>query len=245
MKNEVVRIYYDYFYKGETEIKCFGDRSRVTFLTKMWENINPFEHPDGYAVLGEEVIIFEHFEFDSSNNGRKGSEQRRAEAADEKAFRSFVSSEKETVYHGSIAANYTIENYRDNLEKVFASHYREIPRYVKTLQEKGIMTGENRIINLFFIEDTTELGNIFESKTDGSNVLLVLPLCDFFLDLFERSTELDIVIYANCYAKQLWYIDRSMIKEYREQEIETRTIKLFNFNPKSLGIKIPINSTST
>lgn len=244
MKNELEHIIRTYFSEDNTPIHFIGDGTHVEILAEKLSRLVPFDHPDAYAVLDDEVLIFEHFEFDSSNKlRRKGSQQRRSESEDNKAFAAVVPTEKGTLHHGTILADYTIGNYRENLRQVFCKHYNEIPGYESTLREKGIITNSKKVTTLFFVEDTTLLGNIFETENREEGWQpLVLPLCDFFLELFENSQDLDIVIAVSWYPNEycLWYIDRSMIQDCKLQAIDTKEIRIINFDPQHVGVKISI-----
>ena len=244
MKNELEHIYQTYLSKEQNEIHYIGESSGIAKLADIFKRLVPFEHPDAYAMLENEVLLFEHFEFDSSNkSNKKGSQQRRSEADDNRIFATVKPSENGTLYHGEILADYSIENYKKNLKQAFDKHYSEIAAYKQTLQEKGVITGTERITTFFFIEDTTVLGNIFEPEcSDRAWEPLVLLFCDFFLDLFECSPDLDMVVCASWFPNEycLWYMDQTMILEYRKHEINTSKVKIVNFNPQSIGVKLII-----
>ncbi len=243
MQNELNHIFQTYFSNKENPIHFYGEATRVIRICEFLRKLVPFDHPDAYAVFNDEVLIFEHFEFDSSTNNKKGSQQRRSESYDNKEYEKVVSTEEGTIHHGVLTADYSIKNYISNLKTVFCKHYNEIPAYKKTLQEKGIISDATKISTLFFIEDTTILGNIFETKENESGWMpVILPLCDFFIELFEESIDLDIVMCASWYPNEycLWYLDRTMIQEFKKHGIDTSVIEIINFNPQSIGVKISI-----
>lgn len=244
MGNELEHIYQTYLSKKQNDIHYIGESSGVIKLRDIFKTLVPSEHPDAYAMLDNEVLIFEHFEFDSSNNNKKkGSQQRRSEAEDSRTFATLKPSGNGTLHHGEIFADYSIENYKKNLKQAFHKHYSEIAAYKQTLREKGVITGTERITTLFFIEDTTVLGNIVEPEySDRALEPLVLLFCDFFLDLFECSPDLDMVVCASWFPNEycLWYMDQTMILEYRKHEIDTSKVKIVNLNPQSIGVKLII-----
>ncbi len=243
MNDKLSHIFQTYFSNERNEIHFLGNPPHINRLAKWLENLKPFDHPDAYARLEDEVLLFEHFEFDSSANNKKGSQQRRSEATENRAFDAVVPTEAGALHHGTIAADYSIENYKKNLETVFCKHYNEIPEYKRSLREKGIITDANRVITAFFIEDTTILGNIYETKDETQPWKpIVLPFCDFFIDLFENSPDVEIALCASWYPSEycLWYIDRTLIQEYRDQMIETKSVEIINFDPLSIGVKISI-----
>ncbi len=243
MGNELEHIHNTYDADTGTKVISW-DKNLIDKLASICKVLVPFEHPDAYAIIDDEVLIFEHFEFDSSAfKNKKGTQQRRSEADDDRAFEAVVPIEEGAFHRREIIADYTIKNYRKNLERNFSEHYNEIPGYKKTLREKGIITDDCKITTLFFIEDKTELGNIYESEKEGVPwEPLVLPLCDFFLDIFENSPDLDIVICASWYPDQhcLWCIDRTMISKCRRYAVDTDNHEIINWNPQSEGIKMII-----
>lgn len=103
----------------------------------------------------------------------------------------------------------------------------------------GLLSESKKVTTIFFIEDSTLLGNTFDSgEWDKPSTPLILLHCDFFLDLFENSPDLDCVIFGRFYDRGLWYIDHSIIDTYREHEVDTRNIQLFNYSPRSSGFKV-------
>ena len=187
------------------------------------------------------MFILEHFEFDSSNISSNGSQQKREEADDDRLFQKVEGSEEGTTFHNSLTTDYTIDNYRKNATSAFTKHYRKIDAYKNHLISDGIISSEMESITCFFIEDTTLLGNIYDTESwDVPTHPLFLPCCDFFLDLFEKSPKLDCAFCGSWAYKShyLWFIDRTMISSYRNKQINTEGLTLCNFTPHHVGFKM-------
>lgn len=240
-KNELFQFLDSYFSKNENTIHFFGDKENVLDVMRFFGHIFQSDRPDAYAVIDDEVLIIEHFEFDSSNNRAKGSQQKRLEAEDNRKFTGIAAIEAGTLYHSSINADYTMENYRNNISKIFKEHYGKIEEYKDNLKRAGVIERNSIVRTAFFIEDTTMLGNIYETRSWESPIApVVLPMCDFFLDLFEASPDLYCVFCGSWIPNDycLWFIDRSMLAKYRENQIKTNEIKICNLAPRHIGIKI-------
>lgn len=239
---ELQHIFNHYFSPENASIHFYGDegKCRIKEILPFFGLLVPFNHPDGYASNDDEFIIFEHFEFDSSKGSkRKGSKQRRSEADDSRAFDAVIPTKEGSEYHGALDVSYFIDYYRENFLRSFDDHYSEIPKYKETLKSKGLLTDSHRITTVFFIEDTTIFGNFYATDSwDESVTPLILLHCDFFLDLFESSPDLDCVIFGRFYDRWLWYIDQSLISEYRKHIVNTHEIEVFDYTPRSTGYKV-------
>lgn len=241
MKDEILRIAQKYFSNEQNTVHFYGDGQNLKQIGQMLPFMVQSDYPDGYAVCDNYVLMIEHFEFDSSDSKKNGSQLRRAEAADDRAFEKLEVINGKAKYVGTIEANISTDNYRYNLIRAFKAHYNRIESYKQSLVAKGVDLFGKRVITCFFIEDTTLLGSIFESKSkDYSWEPLILPRCDFFLDLFEKSPKLDCAFCGSWYPNEncLWFIDRSMIDHYREHQLITSEIHLMRMNPMSIGYKV-------
>lgn len=243
-RGELKHIFDHYFSPENASIHFYGDedKCRIKEILPFFSLLIPFNHPDGYAATDDEFIIFEHFEFDSSRGTkRKGSKQRRSEADDSRAFDAVIPTKEGSEYHGVLDVSCSIDSYRENFLRSFADHYSEIPEYVKTLKCKGLLTDTQNITTIFFIEDTSIFGNAYDTDSwDATNIPLILLHCDFFLDVFENSPDMDCVVFGSTYyrEKQLWYIDHSLIAEYRKHMVNTNEIDVFDYTPRSTGYKV-------
>ena len=115
MKNEL-KLFIRNFLENR-DIKYFGEQeTEFNILLKFFNSgIFTYDHPDGFCKYEDNVLIIEHFEFDSSNINKKGSKNR------QEIFRtSKYKPQKDVgieIYRDEIKCDYTIENYVDNFEK--------------------------------------------------------------------------------------------------------------------------------
>jgi hypothetical protein len=243
LKDELHRIISRYFPDDNNTIYTFGDKERVLEIMRYFAGINQYDKPDAFSIIDETVFILEHFEFDSSSTGSNGSQQKREESKDDRLFQHIEGTEDGITFRNILTANYSIDNYRKNVTSKFLEHYEKLDIYREHLMNDGIITPDTRYIFAFFIEDSTLLGNMFQ--TDDWNAptrALFLPCCDFFIDLFERSLRLDCVFCGSWVYKgyHLWYMDRTMTEDYRIKQIDTKGIRLCNFTPHHVGFKVII-----
>ena len=243
MKDELYRIISKYFPTDHNTIHTYGDTKRIVETMRYLDGIVQYEKPDGYSIVDGTLFILEHFEFDSGNKGSNGSQQKREEAKDNRLFQQVEASEGGTTFHNSLTIDYTIDNYRKNATLTFTRHYRKIDSYKNHLMIDGIISSEMESITCFFIEDTTLLGNTYNTDSwDVPTQPLFLPCCDFFLDLFEKSPKLDCAFCGSWANKSyyLWFIDRTMISSFRNKQINTESLNLCNFTPHHVGVKMII-----
>lgn len=244
VKNEVLHIIQKYFGNKENSIKFIGNADKLNDLVKFFDCLIPFDRPDAYAMINDRVLILEHFEFDSSNKGRKGSQQVKEQVRLEREFAKANATEEGIIVHGEMCTNYTMENYKANILEAFEQHYNKINEYKNNLIKNGKATLETEFITLFFIEDVTELGNLYVDRNGCNTKTLpvILPFCDFFLEKFQHSPLLDCVLCASWMPNrnEVWYIDHSMIDDYISNKIYSDSIRIIDFQPHLMGIKIII-----
>ncbi len=238
-KKEVEVIVNRYFSDKKNEICYCGNSTKIKQLQEILSNLKGWDCPDGYSRLDDEFVIFEHFEFDSSNRLNKvGSIQRIELAKDNELFSKVIESlgeEKTKSHHNIIKAEYTMANYIENLTAIFQAHHSKIPQYKANLiANRKLNDGEN-VTTMFFIEDTTLFGNNYETDGWERTVGRIMPVfCDFFIELFEKSLNVDCVICASqnlTGGHELWYMDRENADAYKQNMINTKDISIINFKP--------------
>ncbi len=249
IKNEVNYIIKHYFSDDKNCIHYLGESKKLKHVSNIIKSLKSHEHPDGYARLENEFIIFEHFEFDSSDHTAKaGSIQRLEMVEKEKLFSRKVASlgNKEPIsYHNSINAQYSITNYKDNFKSTFKKHYNEIPKYKGDLIKEGLLSVGENVSTLFFVEDTTIFGNYYEINDYKQPVKpVILAMCDFFIELFDNCLDVDSVICASNTLDgkhDIWYIDHENITEYKQEKIITDDISIISFSPQITAVSVPID----
>lgn len=200
------------------------------------QGFNPFfsklretpKRPDAYAVIEDDILLLEHFQFNNTKVTKKGSEQHKVAAKSEQEFK------RKLVKDGDFAVlNEYVErngkSYIENFQTQFNSHYNKINDYKAEIQKQLKKDFKNIYIG-FLIEDASSLGSIYLNK-DKMYCLDLLQTKEF-LDVFEKAAKLDFAIFSmtgnanNLYQS---FISRRSIDERRKNEIIANNIAAFLF----------------
>lgn len=184
--------------------------------------------PDAYTVIGNDMLLLEHFQFDNTKTTKKGSEQHKIAAKSEQKFK------KKLVKDGDFAVldedvkkkgTYYIENFRAQ----FDSHYGKIDEY-KTEMREVLKKDFKNIYMGFLIEDASPLGSLYWNN--HKMCCLDLLQTKEFLDIFEKASKLDFALFSmtgnagNLYQS---YISKESISGRRNNEIIANNIPSFLF----------------
>lgn len=209
---------------------CFNEDSSAIqkfnpFFSKLREAPN---RPDAYAVIEDDILLLEHFQFNNTKATKKGSQQHKVAAKSEQEFK------KKLVKDGDFAVldEYVERNgksYVENFRTQFNSHYNKIDDY-KSEMQKQLKKDFKNIYMGFLIEDSSSLGSIYLNKE--KMYCLDLLQTKEFLDIFEKASKLDFAIFSmtgnadNLYQS---FISRRSIDERRKNEIIANDISAFLF----------------
>ncbi len=194
--------------------KYYFDEESKQFLKQVTENIKeatPFERPDMYIVLDNEILAIEHFEFDSSKTNKKGSHlkteiakiERELDKEREETNKKYLA--KRCVFNGNR------ENYENNFLKNFDNHYNKIEKYRNNIT-KNVSNQYLPIRMCFYIIDETELGNII--LNDKNNKGYIPFMNKNILPRIEKATNLDYIIFQN---KEDYYLTNLYFFKNNEQ----------------------------
>lgn len=250
--NEVSRLIDEFFGNGQGKIMFFGEQENSLHeVLPFFQKLEDFERPDAFSVIEDTALIVEHFEFDSTNANKKGSSNRAEQARVERDFEKEVNAVQfnpgDTFRrHDVLSVHHSSENYIKNALAAFNKHYEKIESYKQNLLEKGKITETTRTKVMFWIEDTTLLGNVFLSKPATYNTqpqTLVLLHCDKFLDVLEECEKLDYILCFSHYGMQkfCWFLDMKNICDYRENQVKISDVTILDFQPKTTGFVIALN----
>ena len=199
---------------GFEEDKDFFQRIKPLFLKIQ----SPPQRPDAYAFENGVLLVLEHFEIDSTGiKEHRGSEERLKNAETEKELDRQIKSfgigmvTEEVIRSG--------ECYVDNIINSFNRHAKKIDEYVKNVI--GLIKEDiKEIIVGFVIEDSTKLGFWWGSDENGDSQIDIMQSKEF-LDLFEKTPNLDFVLFTtttyenNGYQK---FLSKKTISEARKDE---------------------------
>lgn len=208
----------------------------VDVLRKSYRG-DELKRPDGYYKEGNDVYMIEHFEFDSSKPF-KGSLNKVELNRVNKDFNKVPNAQ--SIYYNQINCNYTYDYYKKRLKDTYNNHYEKIDGYKEILKNMGIINCNSTVTTIFCIEDTSALGSILYK--DNMQHIILPTRCKSFLDLFEESFDLDIVICRSAYHNNVSFLDKNNINYYRSNELEDNDIELINWNPQVVGFSIMLNT---
>lgn len=244
--SEVSRICEEYLNDNPTKVMCYGNQEKsLSELNPFLQELVEFERPDAFSKIGEDVLIVEHFEFDSTNTNKKGSldriEQARIERDFEKDLNKLHLQSGETFHkHDTVNVTHSSENYIKNALNAFRNHYEKIESYKQNLSNEGIITNSTNIKTMFWIEDTTLLGNAFIPEPQNYNSIvqpLILLHCDKFLEALKDCKKLDYIFCFSHYGMQkfCWFLDLNYLNDYISKQIKIDNVKIIDFKPHTTG----------
>ena len=216
-------------YNNNEGIECLEEdkpllNSLILFFSKLQSSNN---RPDAFAENETTLFLLEHFQFDNSKLNKKGSIQNQTSALSNKKICDILKTQNYAMVNENVKKSgfYYIRNF----QKQFNSHAEKIDSYKLEIQKIKQKQYDKYIMG-FVIEDSSPLGSIyFSDKTVKS---LNLLYAKEFLDLFEKTTNLDFVIFAmtgNVSNKILSFISRNTIPIFRKYQIVVANIQKFLF----------------
>ena len=249
--NEVYRVIEEYFSNGSNNVRFEGNQKKsLESLIPFIQNLISYDRPDAYSIIDQTALIVEHFEFDSTFSNKKGSKNRQELARVERNFETKLSkisfqSKKTFKAHDELNVTHLTENYIKNAITVFKNHYKKIDKYKTNLFRKEKNNVIKNIKTMFWIEDSTLLGNVFISNNEHDVNLkpLVLLYCDKFLDELSNCKNLDYILCFSHYGNKqfIYFLDLNFISAYREKQINTSEIEIIDFSPHTTGFVMVLN----
>ena len=203
------------------------DESLLLTLKEYFPTLKPTSNrPDSYSIVGDKILLLEHFQFDNSRIIKKGSKQNLIFADTDRKLDKSLSNQNLVVLNEYVEK--CGKYYVDNFIKQFTSHATKIDDYKKAIQLETKQTFSSCLVG-FIIEDASLFGSFYFDNTIKCVNLLHTKE---FLDCFEKTTNLDFVIFAmtgNENNKILSFISKQTINEHRKNQIEVSRIKNFCF----------------
>lgn len=210
-----------------------------TLFNQLSRYLRQYERPDIIAAKDDSLLIMEHFAFDGSkelkHKGMKGLSEE-----------SYVTNKLSDLYHSTksfdtlsqfVQYAQSPENYIENFEKHFYTHYQKIPQYIENVTANEQRTFK-RISVGFFIEN--EYPPLWRSREDGGGIAL-LPYTKQFLDVFEQSSALDFGLFGYTHqGYKLHYIDKDSIVSHRAHEIDMLKVQFDKLIEMEYGAKFSV-----
>lgn len=236
-KKDLKRIIEKFIVSGEFHI-AFDEtadksaRTAIDFLCRQLSAISESELPFYFSKINKDILIADHVVFDSRKKLTKQVDNLLDMFSSKRDLippQTKLTGRFKMLPPVSKGPN-SARNYLANCAVAFGERYDRLGAYKKMLEGEKILRPGERIRTCFFIEDITPLGSYIVNP-DGMHELVLLYVKQF-LDLFERSEELDHVFFG-CFmgcSDSLWYMGRNEIKYYRKKEMDLIRKKYFAFD---------------
>lgn len=244
--SELESIMNRYFQKDSKAIVLYDLNQH--YFDKVVKNIGKYERPDILSFFDDKIIAIEHFEFDSFDNSKKGSDFKVKDFVDKKEIQLKINEElkeKDSVIaHGQIDSSASLKNYFDNFKRIFNEHYKKIDSYIEHI-ETDFDCSNKEVIMCFFADDVSPLGSYF--LDDKRNTNLLNPLySDEIILLMENSPKIKYLI-VGTYAMsehKLIIIENSkdVLQKFKAGRKDFTDKDFLSFSPKTTGFAIKIPS---
>lgn len=178
-------------------------------------NLVEGDEPDAYSVVGDDVYIIEHFQFNASRENRRGSSLSRKLAEANK-------NDSESITYIETESN--AQNYVNNLIKHFENHAKKYDQYKANVQK--IVGNEKNIKGLFFlIEDITLFGAVEVSELQPFKIILTTE----FMNIWKQYDCVKCIVLAGrCQNEDYCEIYSNKCTEIKCDSINNKTIIIMN-----------------
>lgn len=225
------------YFDEDPHIYAYGDLEDVeSKLDALLPALQQCDRPDMYAIVGNTLVILEHFAFDASREtSKKGIERIRKEREAHAKMWEYASQgniPSENVV--KVGAELSSRVWQGNFEKHFDSHYSKIGRYfenaAKKAVAKGLVSKTESITNYrtgFFIEE--EFPPFMELKGDLRRVRYAET--KQFLDFYSTRPMVDFILYGTLLGEKrcVYYIDHShTISREKAFDLGDENLKMAN-----------------
>lgn len=214
-----------------------GIKGCEEFCSKEWlqsfqNNLKPYESPDMIAELDDELVIFEHFQFDGTKKTNKGMKGIQEENKIESEINNFFNEGEEGTFITATKEKASPVEYWNNFIYAFQKHYSKINSYKLNLDEINI--NDKKITTGFCIENKYPPYVRCSERKNKRSFLEEVCLIESseFLDLFEKSNDIDFVILCGIYNCNYMaiYVNKKMIPYLRECSYSIKNISFWNKN---------------
>ena len=240
MDKDLRKILVPYIF-NERQMKLFAHDIEISNkLLDILTTSKFLDRPDFYNIDKEKntVYMFEHFEVDASLNEGRGSNAIREE---KKADKAILVKQMEELKNLTLNPNEpqvckpvacaintknSLANLKNNFNRIFDKHYKNIPDYHKHIEDETQFINMN-FVNVFVIEHKTALGGSFYN--DAKKPFLFY-YTDFVIDKIKQSPLIDYYIFLDYYTKSVCVVSKNEIKSLENVRIDTDKEKIVFFD---------------
>lgn len=196
-RDEVLSTFEKYGLSSGGCIHTFGESEEIQKFIWFVSNgkIVPFESPDAYVKVDNQVLIIEHFAIDGFEifpDG--GSKFQRSQSEATRKFDSIPATESGVHLSTKIGVANSYAGFLKNCQDKFNHHYERIPNYKEHLKKEGIANDDTIFTVCFLMDEVSPLGTLTH---DGERMQPVcLAYSREFLDYFLTKPDVCWIISA-------------------------------------------------
>lgn len=245
--NEVLNVLQQYL-SDETgnEVHFHGSTEAVQWFSNMLTHGHIVEHeaPDLLITNANDILLIEHFEFDSFSSSSKGSKNQIEQSRIARMQKALPATEEGVSFSDVIRGDSSYHNYCKNAIENFNKHYAKIKKYKENIFSEEIVQAEPSIRIMFLIDDVSPIGTMASDK-EGNLHAVTLAHCSAFINRLEQAPDVDYVLCTSCAGnkKFIWFIDIAEITAYKNNIENYEEMQFFASNPHVIGYKIAIPDT--
>lgn len=223
---------FEYLDDNDCTIYSYDEaQNEVHELETILAGLQKYDSPDMYAIVGNMLVIIEHFAFDASRETkRKGMERiRKDREARAKMWADVMNGNIPAVIVTQARETLSLHTWQMNFEKHFGSHYAKIGQYIENAKkaaniEQSIETEEIvRCKTGFFIEEE------FPPILDVNGTLREVRYIETkqFLDFFRDKIKVDFILFGTQYNGHscVFYIDHKHTAD-RDTAFDLRNVNI-------------------
>ena len=191
-KKEELKIL-DSYLEECSYIETYIENETEEEINEIIRNMIQSDKPDIYSHIGNNLIMIEHFEFDSNAKNRDGSDFRQKEGIINNKFKKKLEERngQSIQYHDSFTSTGTADNYIKNFIDQFDKHYKKIDKY----KERKEFENYSTIKTWFFIEDVSPLGSSHINECGEYKSLIIFQFTKIINYLLKHG-KVDKILYG-------------------------------------------------
>lgn len=237
--SENIKVFDRYFNKGKVRILNEESRKQCEEIFQEGTKVSIEQKFPDYVILNCSEVIYgiEHFEFNSSLQGRKGSLLRQESQKAKRNHNNNVENNEEfvTTTHSQLMIESSSTNYFDNFIYGYEKHKKKIDKY-KEVIKKEFDVSQEKIKLGFLIEDNTPTG---VHRKDTDKILYPFNVTEI-VEILENEKDLDFVIFSNYYEDTSYFISIKSMTEVTktEKNISYKEIDIYENNPFQIDVSV-------
>ncbi|MFA6618578.1 MAG: hypothetical protein WCT23_05890 [Candidatus Neomarinimicrobiota bacterium] len=244
MKNELEHIIKKHFSENQNEVNFDPSdeisKDTLSVICDFLKILKPYDRPDMYANIDNDLLFIEHFEFDASAWNRKGSlEKKEIYRIDEREKEFFDNKQESCSFSDHINNKASLKNLIQNINDVFINHIKKIPDYIEHLKIDKLIDPKTKVRKCFFIESSSPFPCYI--NTENGSKIFNLFYADFFIQILKiYKNEIDYLFYSYAGNKEdiLYFMDIRALSIYEDKCLKIDEKSFIPIDPHVISSRI-------